>query len=75
MAMHHNKKMVLQKVDHFIRLRRFETMSLHEVIQDLKVSWIIQKYFDIGLRVLNRLLRYHGCNHRNCETTRQARRI
>lgn len=32
-----NKKTIMSKVDHFIRLRRFETMSMHEVSQDLKV--------------------------------------
>lgn len=37
-TMVHNKKMILQKVHHFIKLRRFETMSLHEIVQDLKVS-------------------------------------
>lgn len=35
--MQHNKAMVLSKVDRFIRMRRFETMSLHEVTQGLKV--------------------------------------
>lgn len=34
----HNKAMILQKIDHFIKLRRFETMSLHEISQDLKVQ-------------------------------------
>lgn len=37
-TMRHNKRLVLRKVDHFIKLRRFETMSLHEIIQGLKVS-------------------------------------
>lgn len=32
-----NKATVMSKVDHFIKLRRFETMSMHEVSQDLKV--------------------------------------
>ncbi|KPM35632.1 hypothetical protein AK830_g10942 [Neonectria ditissima] len=39
----HNKAMILQKVDHFVKLRRFETMSLHEISQDLKItdiSWL-----------------------------------
>jgi telomerase reverse transcriptase len=34
----HNKAVILRKVDHFIKLRRFESMSLHEVVQGLKVS-------------------------------------
>ena len=33
----HNKAQVMLKVDHFIKLRRFETMSMHEVCQYLKV--------------------------------------
>ena len=33
----HNKKLVLRKVDHFVKLRRFETMSLHEIAQGFKV--------------------------------------
>ncbi|QPC66784.1 hypothetical protein HYE67_009015 [Fusarium culmorum] len=39
----HNKSIVMRNVDHFIRLRRFETMSLHELTQDLKIadiSWL-----------------------------------
>ncbi|KAF0638481.1 hypothetical protein FPSE5266_10706 [Fusarium pseudograminearum] len=39
----HNKSTVMRNVDHFIRLRRFETMSLHELTQDLKIaeiSWL-----------------------------------
>lgn len=34
----HNRGILLKNVDKFIRLRRFETMSLHEVMQGLKVS-------------------------------------
>ncbi|PTB67108.1 hypothetical protein BBK36DRAFT_1088057, partial [Trichoderma citrinoviride] len=33
----HNKAVFLRKVDHFIKLRRFETISLHEIAQDFKV--------------------------------------
>jgi telomerase reverse transcriptase len=33
----HNRGMLLKNVDRFIKLRRFETMSLHEVMQGLKV--------------------------------------
>ena len=32
-----NKKVVMRNVDHFIRLRRFESQSLHTVFQGLKV--------------------------------------
>ncbi|KAG6001439.1 hypothetical protein E4U21_004328 [Claviceps maximensis] len=34
----HNKKTVLRQVDHFIRLRRFESISLHEIIQGLRIA-------------------------------------
>lgn len=34
----HNKSTVMRSVDHFVRLRRFEAMSLHEIAQGLKVS-------------------------------------
>lgn len=37
-VLEHNKCLLLHRVDHFIRLRRFESMSLHEVMQDMKVS-------------------------------------
>lgn len=33
----HNRGKLLKTVDRFIKLRRFETMSLHEVMQGLKV--------------------------------------
>lgn len=35
----HNKEVVLRNVDRFIRLRRFENISLHDVFQGIKV-WI-----------------------------------
>ena len=36
-TMFHNKTTFLRKVDHFIKLRRFESMTLHEISQGLKV--------------------------------------
>lgn len=36
-TMCHNKNTILSKVDHFIKLRRFESMSLHEIFQGIKV--------------------------------------
>ncbi|ETS88050.1 hypothetical protein PFICI_01878 [Pestalotiopsis fici W106-1] len=36
----HNQRLLLRKVDHFVRLRRFESMSLHEVMQDMKITEI-----------------------------------
>ncbi|KAG5987159.1 hypothetical protein E4U43_005206, partial [Claviceps pusilla] len=35
--MMHNKTAVLRQVDRFIRLRRFESISLHEIMQGLRV--------------------------------------
>ncbi|KAL8924369.1 MAG: hypothetical protein Q9172_002716 [Xanthocarpia lactea] len=34
----HNKAVVLRNVDQFIRLRRFESLTLHTVSQDLKIA-------------------------------------
>jgi len=34
----HNEKIFLRNVDRFIKLRRFETLSLHDVCQGLKAS-------------------------------------
>ena len=36
-GMLHNKKLVLQKADRFIKLRRFESMTLHDVLQGIRV--------------------------------------
>lgn len=37
----HNRAVFLRKVDHFIKLRRFEMISLHEITQDFKVcNWL-----------------------------------
>ncbi|GAB0132227.1 hypothetical protein EsDP_00000669 [Epichloe bromicola] len=37
-AMLHNKTAVLRQVDQFVRLRRFESTSLHEITQGLKIA-------------------------------------
>ena len=34
----HNKTVIMKKVDRFVRLRQFETMSLHDVVQDFRVA-------------------------------------
>ncbi|KAL2259032.1 hypothetical protein VTK26DRAFT_7436 [Humicola hyalothermophila] len=34
----HNKACFLKKVHHFVRLRRFESMCLHEVMQGMRIS-------------------------------------
>lgn len=38
----HNKEIVMRNVDRFIRLRRYETISLHDTCQGIKV-WIGQR--------------------------------
>lgn len=37
----HNHKLLLDRIDRFVRMRRFESLSLHEVVQGMKVSQII----------------------------------
>ncbi|KAK0734253.1 hypothetical protein B0T26DRAFT_62594 [Lasiosphaeria miniovina] len=34
-----NKKTFLKMVNHFVHLRRFESMCLHDVVQGMKASW------------------------------------
>ncbi|CAI4216742.1 unnamed protein product [Parascedosporium putredinis] len=39
----HNKELVMENVDRFVRLRRFENMSLHDIYQGMKltdVEWL-----------------------------------
>ena len=36
----HNKKSIMRNVDRFVRLGRYETLSLHDVLQDVKVGGI-----------------------------------
>ncbi|KAK7738484.1 Telomerase reverse transcriptase [Cytospora paraplurivora] len=52
----HNWRIFLRKVDNFIRLRRFETISLHEVIQGFKIIEI-------------EWLEPPGLKHRKCSQT------
>jgi telomerase reverse transcriptase len=33
----HNKQALMKNVDRFVNLRRFETLSLHDVVQGMKV--------------------------------------
>lgn len=39
-VLEHNKGTLLKNIDQFIRLRRFESMSLHEVMQGMKITEI-----------------------------------
>jgi telomerase reverse transcriptase len=36
----HNKQVLMKNVDRFVNLRRFETLSLHDVTQEMKVPII-----------------------------------
>ncbi|KAK4992675.1 Telomerase reverse transcriptase [Elasticomyces elasticus] len=36
-----NKTHIMRSIDHFIRMRRFETMSLHDAMQGIKISGIV----------------------------------
>lgn len=36
-ARQHNKQLMMRKIDHFISLRKFESLSLHETLQEFKV--------------------------------------
>lgn len=36
----HNLRVILQRIDQFIKLRRFETLSLHQVMQGIRVKSI-----------------------------------
>lgn len=40
----HNKATVMRKVDHFIKLRRFETVSLHEMLHKIKVTLLLVEF-------------------------------
>ncbi|RCI15533.1 hypothetical protein L249_3433 [Ophiocordyceps polyrhachis-furcata BCC 54312] len=54
----HNRAAFLRKVDHFIKLRRFESMSLHEICQGIKVTdiaWLGPPSDDDGGRRRRRL--------------------
>jgi hypothetical protein len=42
----HNLRLVLQNVDRFIKLRRFESLSLHEVCKGIKVSCPVRSETD-----------------------------
>lgn len=42
----HNRKTFLQNVDRFVKLRRFETISLHDVTQGIKAS-VFSEYIEV----------------------------
>lgn len=57
----HNMSVFLRKVDQFIKLRRYETISLHNISQDLKVSSIALVWGFLGC--LRLILTAVGCGH------------
>jgi telomerase reverse transcriptase len=44
----HNESMIMRKIDHFVELRRFETMSLHEMSQNLKVGNLLDSWLHLA---------------------------
>lgn len=44
----HNESMIMQKINHFVKLRRFETMSLHEMSQDLKAGNLVDSWLQLA---------------------------
>ncbi|KAK0307142.1 Telomerase reverse transcriptase [Friedmanniomyces endolithicus] len=58
----HNRELLLRRIDQFVRLRRYETMSLHDVLQGVKirdVEWLAPPSLD---------------NHSNLSTTDFSKR-
>lgn len=43
----HNLRVILQRIDQFIKLRRFETLSLHQVMQEYEsnrsIGWVVPR--------------------------------
>lgn len=80
-----NRKVVIQNIDRFVRLRRFESLSLHAVSQGLKV----RRFEDQKLRLKLTLAVdiydlvepgscqpiYEGCSFRHSEAQRDYARI
>ena len=33
----YNKKLIMERIDHFVHLRKFETLSLHNIVEGIKV--------------------------------------
>jgi telomerase reverse transcriptase len=45
-----NRRIVLKQVDTFIKMRRYESLSLHEVCKGLKVCFAIRGLHWVGRR-------------------------
>jgi telomerase reverse transcriptase len=37
----HNRDVFMTTIDQFVRLRRFESLTLHEAIQKMRVSFVV----------------------------------
>lgn len=65
----HNRATFLRHVDRFIKLRRFETISLHEVMQGMKVGMSFRMHRQLRIRLtlqltlLSRSLKSIGLSH------------
>lgn len=50
----HNRRVLHRNIDKFIRLRRFESMSLHDVLQEMKllsIDWLVPHNLQQGANV------------------------
>ncbi|KAL8713551.1 MAG: hypothetical protein Q9220_002413 [cf. Caloplaca sp. 1 TL-2023] len=55
-----NKEVIFRKIDQFVRQRRFESLTLHEICQDLKIAsmtWLVPPYVPEGARISSSDLR------------------
>jgi telomerase reverse transcriptase len=48
-----NRRLIMKQVDWFIRMSRFESLSLHEVCKGLKVSHQLSHTYSIQMTLLN----------------------
>lgn len=65
-----NKREVMKQIDQFVSLRRFENLSLHAVLQNIKVSCQCLRIADLA--EANRFVQYHGSYLRIVSNPRQA---
>lgn len=65
----HNKAEFLKKIDSFVRLQRYEKLTLHTLLQGLKVRWQYISCFTLlysaANRISYRLQRFTGWHHQS----------
>jgi telomerase reverse transcriptase len=47
----HNRRCIMRNIDRFVRLGRYETISLHDIVQDIKlqdIAWLIPPHGKTG---------------------------